>query len=85
MRQIIYIRTLRIWDWSGTDSYQRTAPGRIERNVTPWRAPRDITPLATSRRIPVHVRHEGWLDRARRSVERLSRSAGAWMRSVAKP
>ena len=85
MRQIIYVRTLRIWAWRGTDPFRRAEPPRIERNVTPWPAPRNITPRATSRRIPVRVRGESWLDRARRSLGRLGRGAGAWMRNVAKP
>ena len=84
MRQIIYIRTLRIWVWRGTDPFRRAEAPRIERNVTPWPAPRNITPRATSRRIPVRVRGEGWLDGARRSLGRLGRNAGAWMRNVAR-
>lgn len=84
MRQIIYIRTLQIRAWRGADPFRRAEPPRIERNVTPWPAPRHITPRTTSRRIPVRVRGEGWLDRARRSLERLGRNAGAWMRNVAK-
>ena len=89
MRQIIYIRTLRIRAWPGSDPLRRVAPPRIERNVTPGRAPRNVTPQArswaTSRRIPVRVRGEGWLDKARRALGRLGLRAGAWMRNVAGP
>lgn len=84
MRQIIYVRTLRIWAWRGTDPFPRAATPQFERDVTPWPAPRNITPRTTSRRIPVRVRGEGWPDRARRSLEQLGRSAGAWMRNVAR-
>ena len=84
MRQIIYVRTLRIRVWPGTDVSPRVAPSGFERNVTPWPAPRDVTPRTASRRIPVRVRGEGWLDRTRRELGRLGLRAAAWMREVAR-
>ena len=85
MRQIIYIRTLRIWAWPDADPVRRITPQRFERNVTPWRAPRNVTPRAGRGSIPVRVRGEGWLDKARRVLGRLGRGTGAWMRNVARP
>ena len=48
-----------------------------ERNVTPIAPPRNVTRRTTSRRIPVRVRGEGWLDKARRVLGRLGLRTGA--------
>ena len=85
MRQIIYVRTLRIRVGPGTDRFRRSAPSRFERGGTRAPEPRNVTPRTASRRIPVRVRGEGWMDRARRALDRLGRRADAWMRKVARP
>ena len=92
MRQIVYIRTLRIRAWPGAEPVRRVEPRRveprIERDVTPWPGlpgPCNVTPRATSRSIPVRVRDGSWLDRARRALDRLAERAGEWMRNSAGP
>ena len=85
MRQIIYIRTLRIWAGPDTDAIPRFAPTRAEHDATRITEPRNVTPRTASRRIPVRVRDEGWMDRARRTLGRFGRRADAWMRNVARP
>ena len=85
MRQLIYIRTTRIWVEPGADRFRRIAPSPFEREVKRIPEPRDVTPQTASRRIPVRVRGESWKDRARRAVGRLGLRASAWLRNVARP
>lgn len=85
MRQIIYVRTLRIWVEPGAERLGHSAPSRFEHAAGSAPEPRNVTPRTASRRIPVRVRGEGWMDRARRALDRLGRRADAWMRKVARP
>ena len=85
MRQLIYIRTLRIRVEPGADRLRRFAPPRFEREATRIPEPRNITPRTASRSIPVRVRGESWMDRAHRAMGRLGLRASAWLRNVARP
>ena len=84
MRQLIYIRTVRIWVEPGRDRFRRHAPSPFEREATRIPEPRNITPRAASRRIPVQVRGESWMDRAHRAMGRFGLRASAWLRNVAR-
>lgn len=83
MRQLIYIRTMRIWVEPSADRFRGCAP-RFEHDVTRTPEPRNITPRMASRRIPVRVRDENWMDRAQRAMGRLGLRASAWLRNVAR-
>ena len=85
MRKLIYIRTMRIRVEPGAGRFRRIAPSPLERDATRIPEPRNITPRASSRRIPVRVRGEGWMDRAHRAMGRLGLRASAWLRNVAGP
>lgn len=84
MLRIIHIRTVRIRTGPGTGGLQR-APWPLERQPTLPPEPRNVTPRTGSRRIPVRVRGESWMDRANRALGRYGRRAGAWVRNVARP
>lgn len=83
MLRLIYIRTVRIGRGPGTGRLRRFAPASFEREAPPLPEPRNVTPRSASRRIPVRVRGDGWMDRARRALDRYGRRAGAWVRNVA--
>ena len=85
MRQLIYVRTLHIWVEPGAERSRRIAPSRFGREATRIPEPRNITPRMASRRIPVRVRGESWMDRAHRAMGRLGLRASAWLRNVARP
>ncbi|MCY4076598.1 MAG: hypothetical protein OXH04_14335 [Acidobacteria bacterium] len=84
MRQVIYVRTMRIWVEPDAGRFRRIARPPLEREVARIPEPRDITPRASSRRIPVRVRGETWMDRAHRAMDRLGLRASAWLRNVAR-
>ena len=84
MRQLIYIRTMRIRVELGPERFRRIAPSPFAREATRIPEPRNVTPRTASRSIPVRVRGESWMDRAHRAMGRLGLRASAWLRNVAR-